>query len=248
MPQRSVVVTGGASGIGLAITAAFVAAGDHVVSLGHSPSPAAQCSVVGDVRVPDDHRRAVEAACEALGGVDVLIANAGIHDGGADLSRDPDDLAAVMRSVFDVDVVGYVLAIQAASESLRERRGSIVMTLSDAAFLAGQTGAGIAYTAAKHAGLGVLGWTARALAPEVRVNAVAPGGVITSLHAVGADGTGRPLFDDADAKRDLIRSRNALGTVMEPAELAELYLWLASPAARTLTGEVLRPDGGLRLR
>jgi 2,3-dihydroxy-2,3-dihydrophenylpropionate dehydrogenase len=243
--RRTVLVTGGASGIGLAVCAAFAAGGDRVVSLDLRESAAAHESVVGDVTVAADHDRAVAAAGESLG---VLVVNAGVHDGGVGLSLDGDELAAITRRVLDVDVLGYVLAVRAAAPMLAASGGCIILTLSDAAFLVGQQGAGIAYTAAKHAGLGILGWAAHALAPHVRVNAIAPGGVITSLAAVDAAGAGRPLFADADAKRDTIRSRNPLKTILEPDELAQLYVWLASPAARTLTGEIVRPDGGLGVR
>ena len=56
------------------------------------------------------------------------------------------------------------------------------------------------------------------------------------------------FFTDADAKRETIRQRNPLGTVLEPAEIAEMFVWLASPAARGVTGQVIRADGGLVVR
>jgi len=243
--SRRVLVTGGASGIGLAVVKAFAREGDRVVSLDRQASGAAAVSVVGDVTDAADHRRAVDEATEGDGMLDVLVANAGIHDGGADLTMSAEDLAQVTRSVLDVDVVGYVLSLQAAASALGEARGCAILTLSDSAFLAGHTGAGIAYTAAKYAGVGVTKWAARALAPTVRVNAIAPGGVLSGLQAVAADGTSQGLFDDAERKSELIQSRNVLGTIMSPAEIADLYVFLASPAARGMTGEILRPDGGL---
>ncbi|MCX6422287.1 MAG: SDR family oxidoreductase [Actinobacteria bacterium] len=245
---RSVVVTGGASGIGLAIAAAFRAIGDHVVSLDIEQSTAANLSVCGDVREPSSSVAAVAAAVDACGQLDVLVVNAGIHDGGAGFGLPADDLAAVTRRVMDIDVLGYILSVQAAAPALAASRGSVIFTLSDSTFLAGQTGAGVAYTAAKYAAHGVMKWCAHNLAPDVRVNAVAPGGVVTHIQAVSADGSGRSLFVDADAKREVIRSRNPLGTVLEPSEVAQLYVFLASEAARGMTGEVLRPDGGLSVR
>lgn len=243
---RRILVTGGASGIGLAVVEAFVAAGDHVVSLDLVECSAASVSVIGDVRDPAAHMQAVEAA-RGMQGVDVLVANAGIHDGGLGLDADPKDLLLGLRTVLDVDVTGYVLALHAAAPALTSASGTALLTLSDASFLCGQTGAGVAYTAAKHAQLGILGWAARALAPAVRVNAVAPGGVITGLHAVDGDDS-RPLFADPEAKRARVASRNPLGTVLEPQEVAQMFVWLASPAARGMTGSVIRPDGGLAVR
>ncbi|MGA0068201.1 MAG: SDR family oxidoreductase [Miltoncostaeaceae bacterium] len=243
--SRRVLVTGGASGIGLAVVEAFTRLGDRVVSLDRRESAAAAASVVGDVTDVDAQARAVEEAGAGTGALDVLIANAGVHDGGANLALPAEELAQVTRSVLDVDVVGYVLSLQAAAYALTQARGCAILTLSDSAYLAGHTGAGIAYTAAKYAGVGIVKWAARALAPAVRVNAVAPGGIITGLQAVSAEGSTRGLFDDAEVKSELIRSRNVLGSIMSPADLAELYVFLAGSTARGMTGEILRPDGGL---
>ena len=245
---RSDVVTGGASGIGLAIVTAFRALGDHVVSLDIEDSSEANVSVNGDVREPSSSAAAVAEALDARGCLDVFVANAGIHDGGAGFGLAADELNAVARRVMDIDVLGYILGAQAAASALTASQGSMIFTLSDSTFLAGQTGAGVAYTAAKYAAHGVMKWCAHSLAPNVRVNAVAPGGVVTGLQAVSATGSGRGLFKDAEAKREVIRSRNPLGTVLEPSEVAQLYVFLASDAARGMTGEVLRPDGGLSVR
>lgn len=242
---RRVLVTGGASGIGLAIAEAFTRLGDRVVSLDRVESASAAVSVLGDVTRPADQMAAVDAATEGSGQLDVLVANAGLHDGGVGLDATPEDLATVARAVLDVDVVGYMISLDVAVPALRAARGCAVLTLSDASFLAGHTGAGIAYTAAKYAGVGITRWAARSLAPDVRVNAVAPGGVLTSLRAVEADGGARSLFEDAAAKEQSIRSRNALKTIMLADEIAALYVFLASPATRGMTGEILRPDGGL---
>ena len=249
MPQgRGVLVTGGASGIGAAVVRAFVECGDVVVSLDRDRCDHATQSVIGDVRDPRAHLDAVDAIVARAGHLDVLVVNAGTHDGGLDLSID-DDFSSRLRAVLDINVVGYALALQAAAPHLTASSGCVVMTSSDAGFLEGQTGAGIAYTASKYAVNGMIRWAARALAPEVRVNGVAPGGVLTNLTGVGADGEpGAPLFSDGDAKRTLIASRTILGTVMDSDEIAALYVFLASSEARGITGSVLRPDGGLDLR
>jgi len=243
---RRVLVTGGASGIGLAIVRAFIAEGDVVVSLDRVETPDATMSVVGDVRDPAAHQRAVAAACGSEG-LDVLVANAGVHDGGLGLDADASVLVEGMRAVLDVDVIGYTLSLSAAARALTAAAGTALLTLSDASFLAGQTGAGIAYTAAKHAQVGILNWAARALAPSVRVNGVAPGGVITGLRAVDP-GEGQRLFSEADDKRARVASRNLLGTVLEPDDVARIFVWLASPATIGMTGQIIRPDGGLALR
>lgn len=243
---RRVLVTGGASGIGLAVVRAFINVGDEVVSLDLIESAEATISVIGDVRDPDSHRRAVEMA-RGENGLDILVANAGIHDGGLSFEADLTDVARIVQSVLEVDILGYVLALRAAAADLASASGVALLTLSDASFLSGQTGAGIAYTAAKHAQVGILTWAARALAPEVRVNGVAPGGVITGLRALVGDGS-KPLFTDAEAKRTEVAVGNPLGIVLEPDEVAQIFVWLASGAARGITGQVVRADGGLAVK
>jgi 2,3-dihydroxy-2,3-dihydrophenylpropionate dehydrogenase len=77
---------------------------------------------------------------------------------------------------------------------------------------------------------------------------VAPGGAITGLQAVVPGKGTRPLFDNPDAVRAAIEGLNPLQVVLTPEQIAALYPVLASPAAMGMTGEVLRPDGGLALR
>lgn len=247
--RRGVLVTGGASGIGRAVVRAFRASGDLVVSLDRDESGEATRGIVGDVCDPQSHRTAVDEVLELAGSLDVLVINAGMHDGGLDLSLDVSEFSTRLRAVLDVNVVGYALALHAAAPHLSASSGCVIMTSSDAGFLEGQTGAGVAYTASKYAVNGVVRWAARALAPNVRVNAVAPGGVLTNLAGVGEGGRpGAPLFAEPDAKRSSIAARTVLGTVLDADEVAALYVFLASPAARGMTGTVLRPDGGLDLR
>lgn len=244
--RRTALVTGGASGIGAAIVAGLVADGFTTVSLDLVESSYATVSVIGDVREPSSNSAAVAAAIEQTGRLDVVVANAGIHDGGLDLNVEPDVLVDRMRRVLDVDLVAYALIAQASFDHLRVTRGQLILTLSDASFLVGQQGAGLAYTAAKHGGLGLLGWLARELAPDIRVNAVAPGGVITNLQEV-SDGADRSRFANPGAA-DRIRVRNPMGVVLDPREVAQYYRWLASGAPVGLTAQVIRPDGGLAVR
>lgn len=245
--ERIVLVTGGASGIGRAIIEEYAEHGWTTVSLDRVASGVATLDVDGDVRDPDAHRRAVDAALDRGGRLNALIANAGVHDGGLDLAAEPGELLERLRGVLDVNVVGYVLAVQAAADALRASAGDVVLTLSDASFLVGQQGAGVAYTASKHAGLGLLGWFARALAPEVRVNAIAPGGVVTDLRVQDDGGEGARIFADPEAKRRAIAERNPLRIVLEPRELARYYRWIVTEAPG-LTAQVIRPDGGLSVR
>lgn len=243
------LVTGGASGIGRAVVRDLAGHGYGVVALDRrtpsEPLPAGVAFVTGDVTDPADNERAVAEALRRWGRLDVFVGNAGVHDGGVRLrDRAGPELAELTRRVLDVDVVGYVLGARAAAEPLTRSRGSMVFTLSDASFMVSGNGAGLAYAAAKHACVGVVRHLAADLAPHVRVNAVAPGGVITTLRSVD----GGDVYADPEPIAAAIRALNPLGVLATAEQLAPLYRFLAGPDARHLTGEILRPDGGLAVR
>lgn len=245
--KRNVLVTGGASGIGAAVAERFVDAGDMVTVFDRVASSSTQVeSVIGDVRRFDDNVRAVRVACDSDGSLDVLIANAGIHDGGMRLTdASATDFEDRCRSVLDVNVLGYVFAARAAADALKQARGSIILTLSDASFDVRGNGAGIAYVVSKHAGVGVLKALARDLAPEVRVNAVAPGGVPTNLTALDDNGAERPILTNKERLRQSLANRTILGHGGDLEDLPEAYFYLSSNSAAAITGQVLRVDGGL---
>lgn len=252
-PPRTVLITGGTSGIGRAVVDAFARCGDTVVVLDRQ-EPADDLAgiatvVTGDVCSVADNERAVRTALALTGRLDVFIANAGVHDGGAGLGDLPAaELAEVARRVFEVDVIGYLLGAKAAAAALVESKGCMIFTLSDASFVVRGVGAGVGYAIAKHGALGLMRHLAADLAPAVRVNAVAPGGILTQLRAVVRGDDTRPSFEDPDAVRAAVLELNPLRTMLTAEQLAPLYTFLASPAAMGMTGEVLRPDGGLSVR
>lgn len=251
---RSIIVTGGSSGIGRGLTEALVAADATVVVLDHRPDPTLAVLdgvevVVGDVVDPEANRRAVAAAVEATGALAAFVGNAGVHDGGRrllDLSAA--ELDTLSRRLLDVNVRGYLHGAHAAAPELRRSGGVMVFTLSDASFHVSRVGSGICYTVSKHAALGVVRALAAELAPRVRVNAVAPGGVLTGLRAVDSEsGRERALFDDPGELARQVRSINPLRTMLTVDDLVPHYLFLLSSASAGLTGHVLRPDGGLEV-
>lgn len=249
--RRGVIVTGGSSGIGRAIAEAHARLGDQVVILDREaaaePFDGSVIEVKGDVTDPSDNRHAVEVLLEAAGRVDHFVGNAGVHDGGFALAAvSGDALARVMRQVLDVDVVGYALGAQACMAELAKTSGCMTFTLSDASFMVQGNGAGLAYSSAKHAALGLVRHLAAELAPAIRVNAVAPGAVNTGLRAYAPDDTTTAVFDNPE-RIESAAYGNPLGVVMTPEQLASLYLFLASPQASGMTGEVIRPDGGRSL-
>jgi NAD(P)-dependent dehydrogenase (short-subunit alcohol dehydrogenase family) len=243
--MRAVLVTGGSSGIGARVAADLADRGDRVVVLDRDrPADGRLCWVAGDVRSAEDHQRAVAAAVDDDGGLDVLVANAGVHDGGLAFDRDLASLEADFRRVLDINLVGYLLALGAAAGPLDRAAGCAVLTLSDASFDVVGNGAGLGYAAAKHGALGLLRVAARELGPRVRVNAVAPGGVATGIAVESAAGERAPLIGDPDQLAAKLAGRTVLGRGASIDEVAAAYLFLTSDAASGISGQVLRVDAG----
>ena len=241
------LVTGAGSGIGRAVAERFVRDGAHVVGF----DIAEGADVQGDVREPADLERAVDAALERFGRLDVLVANAGVYDGNVQLAQiPPERLTAAFRSLFEVNVLGQLHAVRAAAAALAEARGAIVLTSSHSATNPG-VGGGALYMSSKAAINGLVRQLAHELAPAVRVNGVAPGGTITNLRVVPelADICGRTLnFEDAERIAALIEADTPLRLVPTGEDHAVLYSLLASDAARALNGVVIESDGGTAVR
>jgi 2,3-dihydroxy-2,3-dihydrophenylpropionate dehydrogenase len=244
-PGRSVLITGGASGIGAAVARAFLAEGARVTVLDRRPSPDGEvASVEGDVRSLADNEHAVAAAAGERG-LDVLVANAGVHDGGLKLlDGDPAELEARFRRLIEVNLLGYLLAARAAAPALLDAGGAVVLTLSDASYDVHGNNAGIAYATVKHGGVGLLKALARDLAPRVRVNGIAPGGVPTGLSVADTHGE-RPVTSDPELLTQRVAGRALLGRGAELESLAAAYVWFTGPATAAVTGQILRVDGGL---
>src|ERR1700722_9850118 len=180
---RVALVTGGASGIGLAVVDRFLAEGASVGVLDRSEGELAGLDyardrlvcVVGNVAVFADNARAVRRTVDAFGKLDVFVGNAGIFDYFASLlSFDGEDLSAAFDEIFAVNVKGYLLGARAAvPELLNSDAPSVIFTVSNAGFY--PSGGGPLYTASKHAVVGVVRQLAHELAPTIRVNGVAPG-------------------------------------------------------------------------
>jgi NAD(P)-dependent dehydrogenase (short-subunit alcohol dehydrogenase family) len=236
---RSAVVTGAASGIGLAVAGRLVAEGARVLMSDIAPSLAdaaaglAQPCCAADVSDPAAVEALFAAADRELGPLDVLVNNAGI------LGR-PSELTALVERDFDrvmgVNLKGPLFTTQAAARRMIPRRaGAIVNLASMAAVMAG--GDQIPYAVSKAAVKQLTAMSAVALAPHgVRVNAVGPGAIDTPMAAAVTGGGGAGL------KRVL--SRVPMGRLGRPEEIAAIVAFLASDDASYLTGQTLFADGG----
>ncbi|GAA2362603.1 SDR family oxidoreductase [Nonomuraea africana] len=236
------LVTGGGSGIGLATAEAFAARGWKVVCLDVNPPGDPFVGVKADVTDDEQVRTAVAEAAERLGGLDVLVNNAGIGAQGTV----EDNADAEWQRVFDVNVLGLVRVSRAALPYLRRsEHASIVNTCSIAA-TAGLPNRAL-YSATKGAVLSLtLAMAADHVREGIRVNCVNPGTADTPW-------IGRLLeaADDPEAERAALNARQPMGRLVSAAEVAAAIGYLAGPEAGATTGTSLAVDGGmqgLRLR
>ncbi|MGW1508384.1 SDR family NAD(P)-dependent oxidoreductase [Streptomyces sp. NPDC002394] len=238
------LVTGGASGIGLA-TATLLAerrADVAVLDLDPSGVPAPLRGFTADVSDDESVRRAVEAAVETFGGIDILVNNAGI--GAAGTVEDNSD--EQWHRVLDVNVLGIVRTTRAALPHLRASDHAAVVNTCSIAATAGLPQRAL-YSASKGAVLSLtLAMAADHVREGIRVNCVNPGTVDTPW-------VGRLLdaAPDPAAERAALNARQPTGRLVTAQEVAAAIAYLASPAVASVTGTALAVDGGmagLRLR
>ena len=227
------LVTGGGRGIGLAIASRLARAGARIALVDREfpvhPPLAGALQIRRDVRDFHGAASAVAEAEEGLGPLSVAVLNAGISRDGPSWTMRPED----WHEVLDVNLTGAFVYAQAAARVMRPRESGALVFVSSINGLRGKFGLAN-YSASK---AGVIGLT-RTLARElgrsgIRVNAVAPGYVRTDL-------TSRldPKFLEQAV------AETALGRLGEPDDVAEVVAFLASGAARHVTGEIVRVDGG----
>jgi NAD(P)-dependent dehydrogenase (short-subunit alcohol dehydrogenase family) len=239
---KSALVTGAAHGIGRACAQAFAAEGARVM-LADLDAQAAQvaaaamggdaASVACDVSRKADVERAVAATAEAFGGIDILVANAGIVHAAEFLDLEEADFDRVLA----VNLKGVFLAGQAAARRMvgQGGGGAIINMSSVNAVLAIPNQ--VPYVVSKGGINQLTKVMALALAPHgIRVNAIGPGTILTDLAK-------KAVLGNREAERRIL-SRTPLGRMGEPAEVARVAVFLASDDASYLTGQSIYPDGG----
>ena len=238
---KVVLVTGGTSGLGLAIAGAFAAARARVITVGRdrekldsvTRDPGGQVQgMVFDLSHTEEIPAFIEKLLAATGRIDVLVNNAGINMKKPAETVSTADYETIIRTN---QTAVFALSREVGRHMVRQRSGSIIMISSMASHY-GIPGV-VAYTASKAA---VEGMT-RALAVEwsphgVRVNCIAPGFIATPMSA--------RALDSDPARKARVLARTPMGTLGEPADVAHAALFLASSQARFITGAVLPVDGG----
>jgi len=239
--QQTALVTGGATGLGLAATKKFAENGIKTIIIGRNEKNlAAVCNELGPLcnykvfdltnlaRIP----ALIAEIIKDLGSIDILVNNAGINQKKPFTEvSDEEFQQVILTNLTSV----FVLSREVAKFMLKQKRGCIINISS----MAAQYGIPyvIAYTAAKTAIEGMTKAMAVELSPEgVRVNCVAPGFIETKMSA-------KALNDDPQRKRKVL-SRTPMGKLGLPEDVAEAILYLSSDAASYLTGVILPVDGG----
>ncbi len=251
-----VLITGGGSGLGLALVERFLQEGAQVAVLQRSAAKVAalrqrfadQVVVVeGDVANFADNVRAVQATVERFGRLDCFIGNAGIWDHYADIvNMTGEQLETAFDEIMAINTKSLILGAKAALDELVKSEGSIIFTLSNSALYA--AGGGPVYTASKHAGVGIMKELAYELAPKVRVNAVAPSGMNVNIKGAASLGQAEIGLLDARDPEKIARGM-PLNFLPEAEDMAGSYVLLASRQNnRPLTGVLINADCGLGIR
>jgi 3-oxoacyl-[acyl-carrier protein] reductase len=252
MSGRSVIITGAGTGLGAATAIGLARRGANVAVNYSSSAEAADkvaeaCrgegvkafSVKASVAEFADCQRLVAETVEKLGGVDVLINNAGITkmaDQGNLDALDAEDFERIYR----VNVIGAYQMVRAARAALEASGEGAVVNVSSIAGARG-VGSSMAYAASKGALNTMTLSMARSLAPKIRVNAVCPGYIASGWFTKWSD------KDSDEALARNVAHMTPLQRAATPEDVAELILFLSAPASRNITGELILSDAGMHL-
>lgn len=253
---RRALVVGGGSGIGRAVIDAFLDEGARVAVL---EKDKAKCDALadelpqvpitlGDATTRAANDEAVARADEAFGGLDVLVSCVGIFDFYQGIDQlDAEQIDDAFAEMFSVNVKSHLHSVKAALSLLRASKGTILLTESTSAYYPGR--GGVLYVASKFAVRGLVTALAHELAPDIRVNGVAPGGTLnTDLRGLNSLGLDDRRLDDTPGRAADLASRVPLQVALSGTDHAWSYVFLASERSRGITGGVVHPDGGVGIK
>jgi NAD(P)-dependent dehydrogenase (short-subunit alcohol dehydrogenase family) len=243
LDNKLALVTGGGTGLGLAMCKSLVRAGAHVVITGRREETLKQaCAALGDAAAYIQHDvtdlpsipSLVEQVETRFGAVDILINNAGINKKQPAVDTSDADLQLIVQThLFG----SYALSRECGRHMIARQSGSIMILSMTALF-------GVplisAYGAAKSALLGLTRMLAVEFSPSnVRVNAIAPGWIDSAMS--------RKAFEGDPARKQRILSRTPMARIGEPEDVGDAAVFLCSHAAKFITGVVLPVDGGVSI-
>ncbi|WP_027824078.1 SDR family NAD(P)-dependent oxidoreductase [Laribacter hongkongensis] len=245
LANKSVLVTGSSRGIGRAIAESFLAEQSKVAFNGRDPIQLEQTvsdirhnnaiAVAGDASKPAQAQATLEKVLKAFGRLDILVCNVG---GGRSVPPGQESYDEWQR-VFELNLWSATTMIETCRQALAETQGVIVCISS----ICGQEvvpGAPVTYSAAKAALNAYVRGSARPLGElGVRINAIAPGNILFEESVWN-----RKLNEDIKAVEDILKRDVSLAKFGSPQDVANLALWLASPAAGFTTGSIFVTDGG----
>lgn len=236
--MSAVVITGSAGGMGGAIADLFHAKGFTVIGLDLQPSKSADHSFIGNVydeKVWQEIVRCIESNNLEVSSL-INIAGRNYFDKIEDARLDQ------WRDMFDVNVLGMVMGIKHIAPFLKKTHNATIVNMSSISAHIGSVGYA-AYVATKGAVDSLTKSLALELAPEVRVNAVAPGWIETPFTVEGLN-----LADDPAAYRKNVEKMHALKRVGTAGEIASVIFFLTSEASSFVTGSILTADGGYLIK
>jgi NAD(P)-dependent dehydrogenase (short-subunit alcohol dehydrogenase family) len=250
LANKTVVITGAGSGIGLEVVRLFAREGAQLMLAGRNETALKDAVreasatgaeyMVADVSRPADNERLVKMAEDKFGGIDVFVANAGAEGAAAPIVDYPVD---VFDQVMAVNVRGVFLGLKYAIPALKKRIGGSIIITSSIGGIKARGQGNSAYIASKHAEVGLMRTAAVECAPfNIRVNCVLPGPTETRMirNIEESRSPGAP-----EKAREILLAGLPLKRYGTAAEIANVMLFLASDESSICTGGVYAADGGL---